>query len=338
MFEFGLPWLLLLIPAPLALLFFKRKERSAQRIYFPGIQKRLPELKVQQPTLWWRYILPLLIWALTVSAAAQPRWLGSPIPLATEAREVMIALDMSGSMQMDDMTMNGQRVSRLYAAHHILADFIRRREGDRIGLVLYGDSAHLYVPVTSDLETVATLAEEAQFGLVGERTALGDAVGLAIRYFTEREATERVVIMLSDGMINAGSLSGEDALFLAKNNNVKIHTIGIGADEVVVPGIFGDRRINPSQDLDEVFLSQLAQATRGEYFRARNTNEMEQIYRIIDELEPILDDKQHFRPQLSLAHWPLLLSLLLISLFSIARVLLTKRTAQRLAPEPEGKP
>ncbi|WP_194757316.1 VWA domain-containing protein [Aliidiomarina indica] len=315
MLEFAWPLLFWLLPLPLLVRFLlPRIQRTAAAIWMPQARYLAPEYEAKAGGHWARWILPSLIWIALVSAAAQPRWVGDPIALNPEAREIMIALDLSGSMQMDDMERNGRAVTRLEAAHSILADFIRRRTGDRIGLIVYADSAHVYVPITSDLETVATMAEEAFIGLAGQRTALGDAIALSIRYFLERESQERVVLMLTDGMINTGQINAEQALQLARNHDVRIHTIGIGSDEVTVQGIFGERRLNPSADLDEIFLNELARATGGEYFRARSSSEMERIYELIDRLEPIANDEQYLRPQRSLVHYPVSVALLALVL------------------------
>lgn len=309
MFEFAWPWLFWIIPLPLVVRFLlPRIQRATAAIWMPQARYLAPEPQEQQGAHWLRWLLPSIIWIALLAAAAQPRWVGEPIPLNPEAREIMIALDLSGSMQMDDMELNGRTVTRLEAAHSILADFIRRRSGDRIGLIVYADSAHVYVPITSDLETVASMAEEAFIGLAGQRTALGDAIALSIRYFVERDTQERLVLMLTDGMINTGQINAEQAIQLAQSHDVKIHTIGIGSDEVTVRGIFGERRLNPSADLDEIFLNEVARATGGEYFRARSTEEMERIYELIDRLEPIAGDDQYLRPQRSLVHYPLSLA------------------------------
>jgi Ca-activated chloride channel homolog len=143
---------------------------------------------------------------------------------------------------------------------------------------------------------------------------------LSIRYFEDSAADERVVLMLTDGMINTGAINAEEAIHLARSHDVKIHTIGIGSDLMIVQTLFGERQVNPSRELDEGFLTAIAQSTGGEYFRARDTEEMENIYRVIDEIEPILADDDYMRPRKALAHWPLAISLLLISLQGVLRL------------------
>ena len=315
MFEFAFLWAFLLLPLPFLVRWLTPAVAHAKTaLWLPQARFLRIQEHAQTRQTNWRWLLPTLVWLAIVAAMAQPRWVGEPIALNPEAREIMIALDLSGSMEIDDMTYNGRRVTRLEAAHSILAEFIRRRQGDRIGLIVYADSAFVYVPITSDLETVAQLAEEARIGLAGQRTALGDAIALSIRYFTERDSKERVVLMLTDGMINTGNINAEQALHLARNHDVKIHTIGVGSEEMRIQGLFGERVINPSADLDESFLATIATSTGGLYFRARTTEEMEDIYRVIDEIEPIVGAEHFFRPRTSLAHLPLLIALLLVLL------------------------
>lgn len=320
MFEFAWWWILLLFPLPIlvrTLLPAASQQQQALHLAHAGrfISPRTVALKPSFRV----WLLPAATWLLLLVALAQPQWLGEPVPLQQERREMMIALDLSASMQADDMVLNGRQVSRLEAAHSILADFIERRHGDRIGLIVYADNAYIYTPITSDLDTVAELAREAQLGLAGQRTALGDAIGLSIRYFSERDADERVILMLTDGMLNGGVINAEEAMQLATSHDVKVHSIGIGSDEMIVPSLFGDRRINPSADLDETFLTELSQRTGGRYFRARSTDDMREIYALLDEIEPVTDEENSMRPRRALAHWPLaaaaftaLLQLLLI--------------------------
>lgn len=327
MFEFAWWWMLLLFPLPwLVRHLTPAASKHKAALPLPNAARLIETAHHKLPGTMRLWLLPVLIWLTLLAALAQPQWVGEPVPLQEERREIMIALDLSASMQADDMFLNGRQVTRLEAAHHILADFIERRKGDRVGLIVYADTAYVYAPITRDLNTVAQLAREAQIGLAGQRTALGDAIGLSIRYFNERDSEEQVVLMLSDGMINTGTINAEEALKLASSHDVKIHTIGIGSEEMIVRGIFGERRINPSADLDEVFLNQVAEATGGQYFRARNSEEMEDIYRLIDELEPIQDEDQSMRPRKALFHWPLavafslaLLQLLNMTIFSGGR-------------------
>lgn len=317
MFEFAWPWLFWLLPLPWLSRWLLPAARNAERLWLPQASQLTPGGATspgRTSRTWRQQLLLWLIWLLLLSAAAQPRWLGEPIQLQPEGREIMIALDLSGSMQMEDMELDGRRVSRLEAAHHILADFIRTRKGDRVGLIVYADEAFVYVPVTRDLETVAQLAEEAEVGLAGQRTALGDAIALSIRYFTERDPEDRVVLMLTDGIINTGVVDAEEAVRLAQANDVRIHTIGIGSEEFRLQGLFGEREVNPTLELDEVFLAAVAEASGGQYFRTTNTEHMQDVYAAINELEPVAGPEVSFQPWQSLVHWPLGAAILLLVL------------------------
>lgn len=326
MFEFAWWWILMLFPLPLLVrMLLPASSRQQVPLYLAHAGRFISPRSVSLKPSLRVWLLPGLIWLLLLTALAQPQWLGEPVPLKQERREMMIALDLSASMQADDMRLNGRQVSRLEAAHSILAEFIERRHGDRIGLIVYADNAYVYTPITSDLDTVAELAREAQLGLAGQRTAMGDAIGLSIRYFSEREADERVILMLTDGMLNGGVIDADEAMQLATSHDVKVHSIGIGSDEMVVRGLFGDRRIDPSADLDEAFLTEISERTGGRYFRARNTEDMRDIYAVLDDIEPVSDDENSMRPRRALAHWPLAAAAIL----ALMQLLLNSRPWRR---------
>lgn len=322
MFEFAHGWILSFFWLPLLLLKWPRKLSQTEPVfYFPHLTSKLSQAttSLEQPAKSNKktWVFLSLLWVCLLLTAAQPRYLGEPVFYPTKARELLIAMDLSGSMQQQDMFINQQPVTRLEAAHSILANFIESRVGDHIGLIVYADTAHLYTPPTPDLTAVAELAKEAEIGLVGKNTALGDAVALSVKFLVERNNPNAVIILLTDGMINAGVIDERTSLEIAKNSPFKIYTIGIGADEMLVPGFFGTQKINPSQELNEPFLTQLAELSNGQYFRARSVHDMEQIYQRIDQLEPIETEAQQIRPQKSLAHWPLVLFFILIFVKSI---------------------
>lgn len=254
--------------------------------------------------------LALLCWLALVLAAAGPRLAEAPLLPPATGRELMLAVDLSGSMQIEDMVAaNGQPISRLEAVKTVLAEFIPRRQGDRMGLILFGSEAHVQAPLTLDYTTVAQFMEEAQLGFAGPETAIGDAIGLAIKRLRQRPGDRHVLILLSDGANNAGQVSPERAAALAARHGIIIHTIGLGAD--TLPGWFGLRQANPSADLDEAALEQIAELTGGRYFRARDPRSLSAIYAELDQLEPIAGDGRVLRPLRSIAHWPLTLALLL---------------------------
>lgn len=275
--------------------------------------------KAKSASLW----LAAIAWVLLVIACARPQWLGEPIEQAMSGRDLMMAVDLSRSMEAQDFVLNKRAVDRLTAIKAIASDFINRRIGDRLGLILFGTQAYLQTPLTFDRKTVQTLLDEAVIGLAGDNTAIGDAIGLAVKRLKNQPANSHVLILLTDGANTAGEVTPLKAAELAAANGLKIYTIGVGADEMSVPTLFGSRTVNPSLDLDEKTLIKIAESTGGYYYRARNTEELNNIYMRLDELEPIEKDKQYFRPRTELYMYPLALALGLITFLCGSRVRLS---------------
>jgi Ca-activated chloride channel family protein len=260
-----------------------------------------------------RYLL-IAMWCLLVFAAARPQWVGKPITLPTSGRDLMLAVDISGSMETPDMVVQGQQVPRITVIKHVVSEFVERRQGDRLGLIVFGTQAYLLAPLTFDRTTVKELLQETHLGFAGEQTAIGDAIGLAIKRLRDRPEGKRVLILLTDGANTAGEVAPRKAADLARQAGVKIYTIGLGAESMEVQSsLFSNftRRINPSADLDEEALQYIADQTGGAYFRARNPQELAQIYALLDELEPVEQEDEVFRPTSALYYWPLGLALLL---------------------------
>jgi Ca-activated chloride channel family protein len=234
---------------------------------------------------------------------------GEPITMQSSGRDLLLAVDISGSMEEQDMVIDDRTVRRIDAVKAVLNEFIDRRTGDRLGLVLFGSQAYLQAPLSFDRETIKQLLNEAELGFAGKQTAIGDAIGLAVKRLQARPADERVMILLTDGANTAGEVQPLQAAQLAAELDVKIYTIGMGADSMVVPGIFGSsfgaRTVNPSRDLDEPTLQSIAQQTGGRYFRARDVDELQRIYAEVDALEPTPDDGVTYRPQQAYFFWPL---------------------------------
>lgn len=316
------PWLLAALPLPLMVRWLlpahQPIEQAALKVPFlddfDGIQS--VAATPQKWSLW----LAACAWCLLVFACTRPQWQGDPIEQAVSGRDLMLAVDLSGSMQEEDFLINKEPVNRLTAAKFVASDFINRRVGDRIGLILFGTQAYLQTPLTFDRKTVLTLLNESEIGLAGEHTAIGDAIGLAVKRLGQQPENSRVLILMTDGANTAGEVSPLKAAELAKAKKLKIYTIGIGADEVIVRGLFGNRKVNPSLDLDEDALIKIAETTGGRYYRARNTDELNNIYMLLDQLEPIEKDKQYYRPRKELYHWPLALALLLATGICAMRV------------------
>ncbi|MCB1871951.1 MAG: VWA domain-containing protein [Gammaproteobacteria bacterium] len=330
MLSFAWPWLFLLLPLPLLCRKFmsaaKSDREAALRVPFledftaadnTGRTLRRPR---------WRLWLALLAWLLLVVAGARPQWLGEALQLPLSGRDLMLAVDLSGSMQERDFIIDGERVDRLTATKWVAGDFIQRRAGDRIGLILFGDRAYLQTPLTFDRRTVKTLLDEAAIGLAGKQTAIGDAIGLAVKRLTERNSQSRVLILLTDGANTAGEVEPEKAAELAARSGLKIYTIGIGADRMTVRSLFGTQVINPSKELNEQLLITVADTTGGRYFRAKNSEELVQIYQLLDRLEPVEQETRLFRPVKALYPWPLATALLLAALLLTAPLIREHRS------------
>lgn len=275
-----------------------------------------------------RLIWVTLAWILLISAAGRPQFLGEPLHLPVSGRDLLLSVDISGSMQTKDMFLGKQQSDRLTAVKAVAGEFIQRRGGDRLGLILFGQQAYLQTPLTFDRKTVRTLLYEAAIGLAGKETAIGDAIGLAIKHLRDQPQENRVVILLTDGANTAGTIDPLKAADLAAQEGVRIYTIGVGADEILVQSLFGLQRINPSVDLDEETLGTIAAKTGGEYFRALDTENLERIYQLLDELEPVTVAEETFRPIKELYAWPLTAALAITVGLALLAIRLPER--QRL--------
>ncbi|MDQ7010647.1 MAG: VWA domain-containing protein [Mariprofundaceae bacterium] len=317
-------WAFALLPLPFLVRMLLPPVQRQQSVAYVPFAAEWPDAsltrtdKYERPRLW----LATLIWVLVIIAAARPQWVGDAVELPVSGRDLMLAVDISGSMQTPDFEMAGRAVDRLTATKAVADAFIERREGDRIGLILFGSQAYVQTPLTFDRKTVRRLLDEAVVGLAGKATAIGDAIGLATKRLQQGEtgaSQEQVLILLTDGVNTTGAVSPMQAAELAARRGLTIYTIGIGADAMVIESFFGSRQINPSAELDEKTLTAIAEKTGGRYFRAHNTKELQQIYQLIDQLEPVEKDKQVYRPRHALFMWPLGLALLLASAFLIMR-------------------
>ncbi|UTV30353.1 vWA domain-containing protein [Photobacterium atrarenae] len=317
MFEFLWIWAWTLLPLPVLVYRFTKPVTQPVAIRLP----KLPEgIGQQQPNTRWRKILAGIAWCLLISALARPVWYGDPIKINPEHRDMMLAVDLSGSMSIEDMiTPDGETTDRLTAVKQVLGDFIERRQGDRLGLVLFAKHAYLQTPLTFDRDTVKQQLSRSVLGLIGQSTAIGEGLGIAAKTFIDSQAPQRVIILLSDGTNTAGVLQPIEAAELAARSDVTIYTVGIGAEALEQRTFFSTRTVNPSQDLDEKTLTEIAKLTGGQYFRARNPQELEQIYQLIDQMEPINTAQQTWRPRQELFRYPLAITLLLTVLLALLR-------------------
>ncbi|KGE04230.1 VWA domain-containing protein [Pseudohaliea rubra] len=317
MIELLWPWALALAPLPLllrALLPPRAQRHAALRVPFSLPWRGLEGATGGSDGRRGPLLLLAIVWLGLLSGLARPTWIGEPVVLPNEGRDLMLAVDISGSMRVEDMRVDKQLVRRIDAVKAVGGQFVERRRGDRVGLILFGSRAYVQSPLSHDTRTVDRFLQEAQIGFAGQETAIGDALGLAVKRLRDRPTESRVLVLLTDGQDTASSVDPLEAAALAASLEIRVHTIGIGADSLTVPGMlgsrFGSRRVNPSADLDEATLEAIARRTGGRYFRARDPQELATIYREIDRLEPVETDTATFRPRRSLQHWPLALAVL----------------------------
>ncbi len=338
MWSLAWPWVLAALPLPLILrqLLPEAKGLSEAGLRVPSLDSfsTLKDRSGTEQLFNWRFWAAALAWILLVLAAARPERIGDELDVPVAGRNLMVAVDLSGSMDQKDFELAGLRVDRLTATKAVASDFIERREGDRIGLILFGERAYLQVPLTLDRKTVNILLMESFIGLAGEKTAIGDAITLAVRrvHEQEEEAGDQVLVLLTDGANTAGEVPPIKAAELAQQVGLRIYTIGIGAEQLEVSSLIGGRRrINPSADLDEDTLTQIAALTGGKYFRATDTASLQDIYKLVDELEPVEEPESGFRPVKSYYYYPLGLAVGLVTLMSLISLL--QRLALRRARE-----
>jgi Ca-activated chloride channel family protein len=320
-FTIGWPWLLALLPLPWLLrwLLPESPSRGMRALKVPWYQAVVGGRAgwMKRPLL---ALVAGLVWIMLVTAAARPQWVGEIDSLPVTGRDLLLAVDISGSMDTQDMVWNNRAVNRLIIVKNVAGEFIQRRRGDRVGLVLFGSRAYLQTPLTFDTETTATLLDESEIGLAGRETAIGDAIGLAVKRLRQDAASERVLILLTDGANTAGEVQPLQAAEFAAREGLTVYTVGVGADEMMVQDFFGSRVVNPSADLDEDTLRAIAERTGGVYFRARDAEGLAEIYRLLDELEPVESDEESVRPVDELFYWPLGLAYLLALLAATASV------------------
>ncbi|MEM7466468.1 MAG: VWA domain-containing protein [Pseudomonadota bacterium] len=309
MIQFEWIWLFTALPLPLIYrwLLPPRAQMNESALKVPALEDFNPlvETAFSASRSRWPYYLALLAWSLFVLASTRPQWLGEPVEVPISGRDLMLAVDLSKSMLETDFIIDNQSIDRLTATKKVASEFIEQRTGDRLGLILFGTQAYLHVPLTFDRKTVAQLLDESVIGLAGPSTAIGDAIGIAVKRLRENDAEDKVLILLTDGANTAGTIDPRRAAELAAESGLKIHTIGIGADEMMVRRLFSSFKVNPSRDLDEEALTDIANTTGGKYFRARDTEELAKIYAEIDRLEPVERGGEHFRPITPLFPWPL---------------------------------
>lgn len=309
-------WMLFLLPLPVLVYYFTPAVSTTAAVTLPYLPQQAAETKSRFSL---SQIIAGLIWLLLVTASARPVWYGEPIAHQPKHRDMMLVVDLSGSMEQKDMLSGDEYIDRLSAVKQVLSDFILQRTGDRLGLILFADHAYLQTPLTRDRQTISEQLNRTVLGLVGKKTAIGEGIGLATKTFIDSDAPQRVIILLSDGSNTAGVLDPIKAAQIAKKYRTTIYTVGVGAGEMVVNDFFMSRKVNTARDLDEKSLSKIAEITGGQYFRARDQQQLQSIYQTINELEPIATDKQILRPQTEWFKYPLSLALILSVVLFVMR-------------------
>jgi Ca-activated chloride channel family protein len=325
--EFAHPLALLALPLPLLawwLLPARRQPVGALRVPFfdqivaaAGAEARQGSVVLRRG--WLQTIIAVSTWVMLVAGLAKPEWVGDPIVRTAAARDIMLAIDLSGSMDYRDFPdADGNNVSRFDGVQRVVDQFVAERDSDRIGLIVFGTKAYLQLPFTRDLETARALVELMQVGMAGPQTALGDSIGLTIRTFESSEVDDRLLILLTDGNDTASKMTPINAADIAALNGVEIYTIGIGDTEAT-----GEDRV----DFD--LLETVARRTGGEFYNAEDEAALEAVYRRIDETAAADVRTQSWRPRESLVHWPAGIAL---SLVLIGYLLLLLRYRPRRRP------
>ena len=248
-----------------------------------------------------RQLVPALVWLLVLTALARPQWIAEPLTKNLPTRDLLLLVDLSGSMRQEDFTnAAGQKVDRLVAVKEVLGDFLVRRDGDRVGLVVFGDAPFLQAPFSTDLSLSRRLLDETAIGMAGPRTALGDAIGLGVTLFANSDAPSKTIIALTDGNDTASQVPPAEAARVAKQRDIRIHTVAIGD-----PTTVGEEK------LDVEALRAVAQSSGGSYFFAGDRQQLAGIYAELDKIETRQVKVISHRPRNDLFYWPLLAALVL---------------------------
>lgn len=307
MLEFQWSWILWLAPLPILMFLLaplKREEAALRVPFFRSASNLKEDYQSRKAIRFWPYICLWAIWLSLLLAAANPQWIGDPVSVPSSGRDLMLAVDISDSMNERDMVYQGRYINRLIAVKLVVSDFVEHRINDRLGLILFGSQAYVQSPLTYDRKTVGTLLLETQLSFAGPTTAIGDAIGLATKHLRKQPEQSRVLILLTDGTNNAGELSPQNAADLAAHFQIKIYTIAFGSHD---------------SQIDENALIAIAKKTGGRHFRARNLEQLADIHNELNHLEPVEQDAQQFRPMQALFFWPLSFAFVCSLLFAGTR-------------------
>jgi Ca-activated chloride channel family protein len=318
MFEWAWPWNFILVGLPFLMWHIIPVKKTAEKegaLYVPFFMRLKAIAKAESVSFkmrgfWW---CAFAVWCLWVMAMANPKWLGRPVALPHKVRDIMMAIDLSGSMQIADMRLGRQYFSRIDVVKKMGSAFVKAREGDRVGLILFGSKAYVQTPLTFDTRTVHYLLNDSDVGLVGMQTALGEAIALGVKRLRHKPKGNRVLIVLTDGVNNVPTIAPLEAAKVAKELGVRVYTIGIGGKEGVrVMTPFGPQRLRNGEGIDAPTLKKIAEMTGGKFFRATDGQALRQVYWELNRLEPLDAMSRVYRPTTFLYPWPLGLSVLLL--------------------------
>ncbi len=337
MTQLAWPWVLVALPVPLLLrwLLTPAPPLSGRALRLPPMQAAAASaIAPDRLSRRWR-LAGVLIWLLLVSAASRPQWLAEPVALPVSGRDIMLAVDISGSMEQQDYALNDRPATRLSVVKFTASRFIAQRSQDRLGLILFGSQPYLQTPLTYDRDAVAQALNETVVGLAGRDTAIGDAIGLAVKRLRGQPPGNRVLVLLTDGDNTTGALEPLQAAALAAKSEIRIYTIGLGG-RVGDVGAGGFELGRDASDLNPRLLRAIASMTGGHYFLASDAPELSAVYAALDRLEPSARDSRTYRPATELYPWPAGAALVLSALIAGLLVLRRDALATRAGPNSLG--
>ena len=304
------PWMLAFLPVPwLIHRIIKPVNKQHSPLLAPQIIARIEEqlpaenlVEANQSSSKIPF-LAILLWFSLIIAATRPVLYLDATPFQMSGKEMILAVDLSGSMQKADMYLGGDEVNRLVAVKSVVSEFISRRKGDRMGLIVFGTQAFLQSPLTYDLDTVNILLNEAEIGMAGNNTAIGDAIGLTLKHLSKsKTGNSAILILLTDGSNTAGQVDPVDAAEKAKEMGLKIYTVGVGK----VRSRTGlDMFMTNKSDMDIDTLTKISDLTGGQFFQANDTEQLGEIYQYINKLESVEHDIYSYRLRTEYYVWPL---------------------------------
>lgn len=318
MFTFQWFWCILLLPVPLFVHYILPAAAPSQpppQLRFAAwnrVQQAIQAAHSQRVIVgsWLKHSLLWLCWTALVFTLMYPQLLDKHVEVKQTGYDLMLAIDLSESMNTEDFyTSQNQAINRFDAVKQVITPFVEKRSGDRLGLILFADQAYLQAPLTLDNQAINILINKALLGMAGRKTAIGDAIGLAVKKLRERPESSRVLILLTDGENTAGKLEPLKAAELAQQYHIQIYTIGIGSVDEVGRGF------------DEKTLKQIANLTNGQYFPATSLDALAQVYQHIDTtLKKTEAESRTYLQRTPLYHYPLVVAMVALFLLQLVQL------------------